>query len=95
MARSLRANLPATSTLLVCGGGVHNTRLLERLADLLPGIRIRSTAALGIDPDWVEAAAFAWLARQTLLQQPGNLPSVTNAQKLTILGAVYFSNGIC
>ena len=48
-----------------------------------------------VSTDWVEAMAFAWLARQTLLQQPGNLPSVTNAQKLTILGAVYFSNGIC
>ena len=79
----------------VCGGGAHNHHLMHRLQYHLSDRSLSSTAELGIDPDWVEAMAFAWLARQTLLHQPGNLPSVTNAQKLTILGAVYFSNGIC
>ena len=79
----------------VCGGGAHNSHLMQRLQYHLSDSPLSSTAELGIDPDWVEAVAFAWLARQTLLQQPGNLPSVTNAQKLTILGAVYFSNGNC
>ncbi len=77
----------------VCGGGAHNSFLLERIQHHLPGRLIATTDYLGIPPDWVEAMAFAWLARQTLLQQPGNLPAVTNAQNLTILGAVYNSNG--
>ncbi len=76
----------------VCGGGAHNNFLLERIGQHLPDRLITTTEHLGISPDWVEAMAFAWLARQTLLRQPGNLPAVTNAQKLTILGAVYYSN---
>ena len=47
---------------------------MSRLADLLPKVPIATTAKLGIDPDWVEACAFAWLARQALALQPGNLP---------------------
>lgn len=74
----------------VCGGGAHNGYLQERLAHHLGEIPVFTTAKLGIDPDWVEAMAFAWLAKQTLNRQPGNLPSVTNAQKFTVLGAVYF-----
>ena len=60
---------------------------LERasLADSSAG----STAALGLDPDWVEAVAFAWLAKQTMERKPGNLPAVTGARGLRILGAVY------
>ncbi len=78
---------------LVCGGGAHNSFLLERIQHQLPGRLVATTDHLDISPDWVEAMAFAWLARQTLQHQPGNLPAVTNAQKLTILGAVYYSNG--
>ncbi len=74
----------------ICGGGVHNQHLLNRLQTHLPKVKLDSTASLGIDPDFVEAMAFAWLAKQTLQQQPGNLPKVTNAQKFTILGAVYY-----
>lgn len=76
----------------VCGGGAHNVFLLDRLAHHLADTNVSSTGNLGIDPDWVEAIAFAWLAKQTLNHQPGNLPSVTNAQKFTILGAVYYSH---
>lgn len=74
----------------VCGGGAHNLHLMQRLGCHLGDRKLETTAALGIHPDWVEAVAFAWLARQTLQQQPGNLPSVTNAEKFTILGAVYY-----
>ena len=78
---------------VVCGGGAHNDFLLERLSSQLPEIEITTTSQFGYNPDWVEAMAFAWLAKQTLDLRPGNLPSVTNAQNFTILGGVYFSHG--
>ena len=75
--------------LLVCGGGALNGHLLARLAALLPTIEVQSTAACGLPPLQVEAAAFAWLARQTLLGLPGNLARVTGARGARVLGAVY------
>jgi len=50
---------------------------------------VSSTAEAGIDPDWLEAMAFAWLARQTLAGETGNLPSVTGAGRAVVLGAIY------
>jgi anhydro-N-acetylmuramic acid kinase len=73
----------------VCGGGANNAHLLARLAAQLPGASVESTAAIGIDPAWVEAAGFAWLAYRTLNHQPGNLPPVTGAGKHAVLGAIY------
>lgn len=78
-----------TEEILICGGGAHNTALLGMLADLLPHVRIHSTSALGLPPDWVEAVAFAWLAWRTLQGQPGNLPEVTGARGARLLGAIY------
>lgn len=74
--------------LYVCGGGVHNTALMKKLAELA-GKPVHSTASLGIDPDWMEALAFAWLAKQCLEGKPGNLPAVTGARGSRILGAIY------
>ena len=73
----------------VCGGGANNGHLLTRLEAQLPGAEVQSTAAIGIDPAWVEAAGFAWLAYRTINHQPGNLPAVTGAGKFTVLGAIY------
>jgi len=75
--------------LFVCGGGIHNQFLIERLKYLLPKTPIRSTHVLGIDPDWMEAIAFAWLAKQTMERKAGNLPSATGAKGPRILGAIY------
>jgi anhydro-N-acetylmuramic acid kinase len=75
--------------LLVCGGGALNTHLMQRLAALLPGVKLASTAERGLPPLEVEAAAFAWLARQCLLGLPGNLASVTGASGPRILGAIH------
>ncbi len=75
--------------LYVCGGGAHNAYLLERLQTHLPTCRIASTAALGLEPDWVEATAFAWLAMRTLAGECGNLPTVTGARREVVLGAIY------
>ncbi len=73
----------------LCGGGAYNERLVERLQKVLAPATVTNTSALGIDPQWVEAAAFAWLARQTLLSLPGNIPSVTGANSTAGLGAIY------
>ena len=80
---------PASREYYICGGGVHNRALLERLEILLQPATLQTTAALGIDPDYVEAIAFAWLARQTIHGMPGNLPSVTRAQSSAILGGIF------
>lgn len=89
IADALQATQPSTRRVLACGGGVRNPALLSRIGARLPGIAIESTATLGLDPDFVEAMAFAWLARQTLLGLPGNLPAVTGARGLRVLGAVH------
>ena len=73
----------------VCGGGVHNLFLMDRLAVALAPLKVGSTNEIGLDPDWVEALAFAWLARRAIDQQPGNLPAVTGARGLRVLGAIY------
>ncbi|VUD60078.1 Anhydro-N-acetylmuramic acid kinase [Thalassocella blandensis] len=74
----------------VCGGGAHNSHLLRRLNHHLPQVKIAATSALGLHPDWVEASCFAWLAKQSLEHQPGNLPSVTGAKYPVILGGIYY-----
>jgi anhydro-N-acetylmuramic acid kinase len=73
----------------VCGGGSKNLYLMKRLKQLLDPTMVEKTDALSIDADWVEAIAFAWLARQTMLGLPGNLPSATGAKDFRVLGAVY------
>ena len=75
--------------LLACGGGVRNTLLLRRIGARLPGVEVVSSAAYGLDPDYMEAMGFAWLARETLAGRPGNLPSVSGARGPRILGAIH------
>ena len=75
--------------LLVCGGGVHNLALMLRLQLLLDEIRVVSTEEFNTDPDYVEAIAFAWLAKRTLEGKAGNLPSVTGAKRALVLGGIY------
>ncbi len=88
-AAALDEHRPRGGTLFVCGGGSHNDHLMERLRGRLPGWSLSSTAALGVDPDYVEAAAFAWLAMRRLALLPGNIPSVTGATRPAVLGGVY------
>lgn len=75
--------------LAVCGGGALNAHLMARLRALNPSLRVVPTDTLGLPALQVEAAAFAWLARQTVHGQPGNLPSVTGAAGTRVLGAFY------
>lgn len=92
-ARSIADSLDdfAADAVYVCGGGARNTDLMRRLHGVLApeNIRVGTTDELGLAAEWVEAAAFAWLARQTLSQLPGNAPVVTGAAGARILGAIY------
>jgi len=89
VADALLAHLPAVKRLLVCGGGARNPHLLQRIGARLPGVEVVSSAAFGLDPDYMEAMGFAWLARETLAGRPGNLPSVSGARGPRILGAIH------
>ncbi|HEY0721786.1 MAG TPA: anhydro-N-acetylmuramic acid kinase [Gammaproteobacteria bacterium] len=80
---------PDCSEVMVCGGGAYNAHLMARLAANLPRAHVTTTASYGIEPRWMEAMAFAWLARQTLRGSPGNLPAVTGARHPVVLGAIY------
>ena len=86
---ALRREQPDTRALLVCGGGAHNRLLMKRLAALGEGLRVESTLEYGLHPDWVEAAAFAWLAVQRMFALPGNLPAVTGASAPAVLGGLF------
>lgn len=78
-----------SKTLIVCGGGAFNGQLMQRLQALLPNHRVQSSAAHGLPPLQVEAAAFAWLARKTMHREPLNLQSITGAQGARVAGAIY------
>ena len=89
VAGALLAQQPRTTRVLACGGGVRNPRLLQRIAARLPDVAVEDTTAHGLDPDFVEAMAFAWLARETLAGRPGNLPAVTGARGPRVLGVIH------
>lgn len=80
-----------SSAVYVCGGGALNDYLMTRLQAHLPHCPVKTTESLGLSPTWVEAVAFAWLARQTLMGDTGNLPAVTGANKSVVLGQVCFA----
>lgn len=84
-------NAHEKSSVYVCGGGAFNDYLMTRLQAHLPHCTVETTASLGLNPAWVEAVAFAWLARQTLMGETGNLPAVTGASKGVVLGQVCFA----
>jgi anhydro-N-acetylmuramic acid kinase len=88
IAEAINQYAPNTQQTLVCGGGAHNQQLLKLLAENLNS-PLNSTADCGINPDHVEAIAFAWLARQTINNLPGNLPMATGARSPVILGGIY------
>ncbi len=86
---SISASIPTGATVYLCGGGVHNLFLRERLSYQNFDNEITTTDDLGVPIDYVEAAAFAYFAKQTIAGKPSNLPSVTGAKHKTILGAVH------
>lgn len=89
IAGALKRDARGLEDVFVCGGGRHNATLMHALAQALPGITVTGTEALGLEADWVEAAAFAWLARETLAGRPGNVPTVTGARRAVVLGGIF------
>ncbi len=89
IAAAIEGHAPETAEVIVCGGGVRNLHLMGALQRRLPALRVSSSEAYGLAPEWVEATAFAWLARRTLASEAGNLPAVTGARHPVILGAIY------
>jgi anhydro-N-acetylmuramic acid kinase len=89
IADAVRQYAPRVRELLVCGGGAHNRELVRRLGDRLDQATLQSTADHGLDPDHVEAAAFAWLAMRNIGGEAGNAPEVTGASRKTVLGALH------
>ncbi len=89
IAEALQKSGSPAQRVLACGGGVHNRALMAALAAALQPIELTDTGSVGMDPDFVEAALFAWLARQRLAQLPGNIPGVTGARGPRILGALH------
>ena len=89
IADAIKMNAPKTDEVFACGGGVNNKALMTMLKEEMPDRQLGSTSELGIDPKWVEAITFAWLARQNISKLPGNLPAVTGASGFRLLGAIY------
>jgi anhydro-N-acetylmuramic acid kinase len=89
IARAIDRFCGGADELLACGGGAHNARLLRELAQRLPAARVATVRALGADPDWIEAMAFAWLAHRAVRGETGSLPEVTGARGARVLGAIY------
>lgn len=87
--RAAQSHTTSIDRLLVCGGGIHNTTLMNHLSQLMNITPVESTLAFGIDPDWMEAMAFAWLAKQHMENKPGNIPTVTGAKKAVVLGQLH------
>jgi anhydro-N-acetylmuramic acid kinase len=88
-AQDLLQHAPDAQQLIVCGGGALNLFLMQRLAALVPGIRVMPSSAQGLPPLQVEAAAFAWLAYKAVHRETASLQSVTGAQGARVLGAIY------
>lgn len=89
IALSLERYCAGVQEVYLCGGGAHNQTLRLRLIALMPNVSVQVTDVLGVSGDFLEAWAFAWLAQQTLLGKPGNLPLVTGAQHRCVLGAIH------
>jgi anhydro-N-acetylmuramic acid kinase len=89
VADAVQRDAADATDIVVCGGGVHNRLLMERLGTALAPRALLSSAALGVAPDHVESMGFAWLAHRRLRAEPGNLPSVTGAAGPRLLGAVH------
>jgi len=89
VAQALHRECPQAARVIACGGGVHNPRLMQALRSLVAPMPLETTTDYAVDPDYVEAIAFAWLARETLEGRPGNLPEVTGARGARVIGAIY------
>ncbi|MBT8149614.1 MAG: anhydro-N-acetylmuramic acid kinase [Gammaproteobacteria bacterium] len=91
IADALRALPEQPEVIYCCGGGSANSYFMQQLAQACAPCGIDTTAALGIDPNWIEACAFAWLAQQTLHRKAVPLQAITGTSNDSALGGVYFA----
>jgi anhydro-N-acetylmuramic acid kinase len=89
IAKAINEHAADAQEVFVCGGGVRNSELMRRVRRSIPDVSVSSTSSVGLNPDWVEAVAFAWLAMRTMKNQTGNLPSVTGATHKVVLGDIH------
>ncbi len=87
--RGIEQSCASAQRVIVCGGGVKNRMLIGRLRELLPDAKVQSTATLNVDPDAIEATAFAWLARQRLASEPVRVTTTSQSSLARVLGAIY------
>ncbi|HVE90565.1 MAG TPA: anhydro-N-acetylmuramic acid kinase [Burkholderiaceae bacterium] len=87
--RAVNTWFPQAADVVVCGGGARNETLLRMLEAECAPRPVFPSSALGVEPDQVEALAFAWLASAHVNSQAGNVPSVTGARGSRILGGLY------
>ncbi len=89
IAGSISDQFPHVTEVYLCGGGARNGTLVARMRTAMSGTKVELTDSLGVDVDWLEAFAFAWLAKQVMHGMPASLPSVTGARGARLLGAIY------
>ncbi|CDZ79280.1 Anhydro-N-acetylmuramic acid kinase [Legionella massiliensis] len=89
IADGIKVEEKAPKQVLLCGGGAHNSTLLNALAGLLPELKVASTESININPDFIEALMFAWLAEKTLTNSALDLSRITGSKRPTVLGAIY------
>lgn len=78
-----------SENLYICGGGAHNAFLMERI-ELLSEKKCLTTLNLGIDPDFLEAICFAWLAKQRVENKKFKMTEVTGSKGEVFLGELYY-----
>ncbi|NOX92979.1 MAG: anhydro-N-acetylmuramic acid kinase [Gammaproteobacteria bacterium] len=89
IANAIKKYAAENMELVVCGGGAHNADLMQRIVQKRVSTTVKTSGDYGLAAEWVEAVAFAWLARERLAQRPGNLPGVTGAHRPVVLGGIY------
>lgn len=92
IADAIHRHCEGARDVIICGGGVHNQALMLELQRRLRPLPVLSSATQGIDPDWIEAVGFAWLAKARLEERWGNIPEVTGACRPTVLGGIYWGS---
>ena len=92
VSNAIKTSAPEAGRVILCGGGTFNRYLVERLESHLPACVVEPSSVHGVAPEWVEAVAFAWLARTRLDEKPGNAIAVTGARHTSMLGGIYSAN---
>ena len=85
----LAKNVKTFNDIIICGGGRKNKMLMNIIKkNLSQKIKIKMIDDYGIDGDFVESKAFAFLAIRSYKKLPITFPSTTNCKKPCIGGKV-------